>query len=62
MNDMAKQDRLEQVLADGEQILNRVNARLDNIDARQNKIEEAMKAIEGLTYLIEWKEAKEGVK
>ena len=56
-----KQDRLEQVLADGELILNRVNARLDRIDKRQLEIEKTIKAIEGAIYLEEWK-LKKGVK
>lgn len=60
--DEMKKDRLEQVLADGELILNKVNARLDRIDERQAKIEKTMKAIDGLTYLIEWKLDKEEVK
>lgn len=62
IRDNEKQDRLEQILADGELILNRVNARLDRIDERQMEIEGTMKAIDGLTYLIEWKFEKEGVK
>jgi len=57
-----KQDRLEQVLADGELILNRVNARLDSIDKRQIKIDKLMNQIDGITHFIEWKETMEGVK
>lgn len=60
--DEMKQDRLEQVLADGELILNKVNARLDRIDKRQKKIEDTFKAIEGLMILQEWKLEKEGAK
>ncbi|MFD4058765.1 hypothetical protein [Streptomyces californicus] len=57
-----KQDRLEQVLADGEMILNRVNARLDKINKLQKKMEDTLKAFEGTVYLKEWKLEKEGVK
>jgi type II secretory pathway component HofQ len=57
-----KQDRLEQVLVADELILNRINARLDEIKNRQMRMEEMIKAIDGLTYLIEWKLEKEGVK
>lgn len=57
-----KQDRLEQVLADGEMILIRVNARLDKINKLQKKMEDTLKAFEGTVYLKEWKLEKEGVK
>ncbi|KAF2425579.1 hypothetical protein [Bacillus subtilis] len=57
-----KQDRLEQVLVDGEMILNRVNARLDKINKLQKKMEDTLKAFEGTVYLKEWKLEKEGVK
>lgn len=57
-----KQDRLDQVLADGELILNRVNARFKRMDDRFTMMEKTLKALEGTMFLEEWKLEKEGVK
>lgn len=56
-----KSNRLEQVLAENERILNKLNACLSRIDARQIDIEIKLKQLDGLIYFNEWKTEQEGV-
>lgn len=59
--DKMKQDRLENVLAESERILNRVHERLDRITRRQMEMEKLLTVIEGLEYYKEWKSDKKEV-
>lgn len=59
--DKMKQDRLENVLAESERILNRVHERLDRITRRQMEMEKLLTVIEGLKYYKEWKSDKKEV-
>lgn len=57
-----KKDRLDQVLSDGELILNRVDARMRRMDERFIHMEQILKALEGTMFLEEWKREREEVK
>lgn len=52
---------LDDVLAESERILNKINERLDKINEQQEKILQANKILEGTLHFEEWKKLKKGV-